>query len=798
MTDGRLDTVLRHLRRLAREPDGGDLTDRQLLQRFAAGGDEAAFAALVQRHGPMVLGVGRRLLGAADAEDAFQATFLVLARRAQAVQWQDSVGGWLYAVAYRIARRSRADAARRRARERQPGGRTAAEPPDELLRWELRRVLDEELSRLPAKYRSPLLLCYLEGKTNEEAARLLGWPIGSMSRRLARGRQLLRDRLIRRGLALTAAALAGLLAEEAGAGGLPAPLAAGTLRAAVTFAAGATPAAGPVSVPAAALAEGVLHSMPSTRILTAVIVLVVLGVLGVGTGLFLHGAARPDGNVGTRGQGTPAAASDKEEKTAAGRPDAADIRSPVRILLFAAAPTRDYQFARSLFVRDVDRKRAELSIRLQDGPGGAQDVPPERLLKDFPASLRTRPGTADQAESRYADLARYDVVVAFDPDWTKVKPEQLELLEKWVRLNGGGLIVAAGPVNTLWLARPAAGREKLKPLLDLYPVDLEDARLVESARSTTDPWRLNFSGAGPGMSFLKLDEAGQNPLAGWEEFFGGRPRGDAAAAGQAPERGFFTFYPVKAVKPNATVVATFSDPQARLADGKEMPYLVSAPHGNGRVVYLGSGETWRLREYSATYHERFWTGMVRYAAAGSLGRLVAAGKLSLANLSDEEKEVLWTDLMRRDAPAVSRAYCTLTAVPAQTVPFLAERLKPVTDADLEGLTRALADLDSEQFAVREGATRDLERLGVLAEPALRESLSRPSTSLEARTRIQAVLGKLEAKELSRGRRALRGIDALEETGTPEARRLLEKLAGGTDRSQVTRAAKAALERSARP
>lgn len=189
-------------------PPGGDSTDRQLLERFATEREEAAFAALVRRHGAVVLGVCRRELGCEhDAEEVFQATFLALARRAALVPWQDSVRHWLLAVARRLSLRARCSA-RRPGR----GGHGDAEclevcdprsdPPTTAAFRETRLILDEELGQLPEKYRAPLVLCYLEGKTNEQAACELGWRPGSMSRRLSRARAQLRERLSRRGLAL--------------------------------------------------------------------------------------------------------------------------------------------------------------------------------------------------------------------------------------------------------------------------------------------------------------------------------------------------------------------------------------------------------------------------------------------------------------------------------------------------------------------------------------------------------------------------------------------------------------------
>src|SRR5262249_52281674 len=160
-----LSTVLRHLRHLIGPASPGEVTDGHLLHRFVTGRDEAAFAALVQRHGPLVLGVCRRLLrDANDAEDVFQATFLVLVRKARSLDRRGSLAGWLYTVAYRLALRLRADAARRREHERQAATMSPTEPRNDAAWKELAALLDEELNHLPEKYRTPLVLCYLQGK----------------------------------------------------------------------------------------------------------------------------------------------------------------------------------------------------------------------------------------------------------------------------------------------------------------------------------------------------------------------------------------------------------------------------------------------------------------------------------------------------------------------------------------------------------------------------------------------------------------------------------------------------------
>jgi RNA polymerase sigma factor (sigma-70 family) len=196
--------VVRFLRRFQSGFPGVPDSDEQLLARFVRGREEPAFGALVRRHGPMVFGVCRRLLGHwQDAEDACQATFLVLARHAGSIRKPGSLASWLYGVAVRVANKARSAALRRRQEEQQAPGRIADSALPDAAWRELRAILDEELIRLPERYRAPLVLCYLEGTTNEAAARQLGCTKGTVSSRLARARDLLRRRLTRRGLALS-------------------------------------------------------------------------------------------------------------------------------------------------------------------------------------------------------------------------------------------------------------------------------------------------------------------------------------------------------------------------------------------------------------------------------------------------------------------------------------------------------------------------------------------------------------------------------------------------------------------
>jgi RNA polymerase sigma-70 factor (ECF subfamily) len=256
--------VVRYLRRLAEPERAGEPTDGQLLRRFVSG-EEEAFALLVRRHGPMVLGVCRRVLGnASDADDAFQATFLVLARGAGKVRQSASLAGWLYRVAFRAARKMKSSTDRRRLREQQAG---QSAPPDPYPTWtEVRAVLDEELARLPERERQPLVMCYLQGLTQEEAAARLGWPRGTLKRRLEKGRDVLRHRLLRRGLGPAAAAWVAVGAEQLLAGTVPDMLKTGTVAGAAAFAAHCVVPAGAVPAQAVALAEGVMRTMFATKL----------------------------------------------------------------------------------------------------------------------------------------------------------------------------------------------------------------------------------------------------------------------------------------------------------------------------------------------------------------------------------------------------------------------------------------------------------------------------------------------------------------------------------------------------
>jgi RNA polymerase sigma factor (sigma-70 family) len=249
--------LLRFIRSIGSAAWEQEATDSQLLARFLRQRDEAAFLALFRRHGPMVWSVCRRALGDTNAaEDAFQATFLVFLRKADSLGRPELLAGYLHGIACRTAAGAKSLRARQRAREAQQSVEVAVEDDGEAEWRELRPVLDEELQRLPEKYRAPLVLCYLEGQTYGEAARTLGWKEGTVSGRLARARELMRHRLGRRGLALSAGSLVSLLPCAAPAATIPGSLEQATFRAFL----------GEVSPQAAALSKGVLHAMLLTKV----------------------------------------------------------------------------------------------------------------------------------------------------------------------------------------------------------------------------------------------------------------------------------------------------------------------------------------------------------------------------------------------------------------------------------------------------------------------------------------------------------------------------------------------------
>ncbi len=309
----RLGAVLQHLRKISAKEDSCKLRDQELLQCFVAHRDEAAFEVLLARHGPMVLNVCRRVLPEQHlVEDAFQATFLVLVRKASSIGKRELLTNWLYGVAYRTAARAKVEAAKRRARENAVPPKQAPDPLAEISARELLAVLDEELSALPAQYRGPLVLCYLEGKTRDEAAHQSGWSLATLARRLDRGREILKARMDRRGLGLPMTLFSVILVGGTASASVPPSLAASTVAAVAVTVGGKTVTAGVISTNVIALTEGVLKTMFFTKLKTAMAMLLLIGMLGAGVGTALI-TSRTQAQPPAKGASSPAATAQADD-----------------------------------------------------------------------------------------------------------------------------------------------------------------------------------------------------------------------------------------------------------------------------------------------------------------------------------------------------------------------------------------------------------------------------------------------------------------------------------------------------
>jgi RNA polymerase sigma factor (sigma-70 family) len=286
MTNGQINRLLEDLRKSARLREDTDCSDGELLGAFVVHRDQAAFEGLLRRHGPMVLGVCHRLLGKShDAEDAFQATFLVLACKAATVVPREAVGNWLYGVAYRTALNARRANAQRGAKEKQVKHMPhPAVTPEEVTWQELQAILDRELNRLGDKYRLPVILCDLEGRTRKEVARQLRIPEGTLSNRLTTARQTLAKRLARVGITLPGTMITAILTPEAMSAVVPASLLGSTLKAATSVATGQAITTTIASAKVVALTKGVLKAMLLSKLKTSlVLALAALCLIAVGT-----------------------------------------------------------------------------------------------------------------------------------------------------------------------------------------------------------------------------------------------------------------------------------------------------------------------------------------------------------------------------------------------------------------------------------------------------------------------------------------------------------------------------------
>jgi RNA polymerase sigma factor (sigma-70 family) len=834
MTHASLRPVLQRLRRLAAPAVGP--TDRQLLERFGAYREEEAFDLLVRRHGPMVLGVCRRILRQEeDAEDAFQATFLVLARKAAALVWQESVGGWLYEVASRTALKARAQAARRRDLERQAQPMSPTESPDVLAGRELQGLLDEEVRRLPEKYRAPVVLCYLEGKSHAEAARQLGWPTGTVKGRLSRARQRLRARLARRGLTLAAVAVAPLVADELRAAAVPAALGASTVAGALPFAAGVGAGCGVVSARALVLAEAVGHGLAAGRLRLAAL-LVALAVVTVGAGLLAAG-----GKEGRPPAGPPGA---RERAEAPGPKSPAGPRARLQVL------------------RERLAERAGGNARSEAAVAAGLDWLARHQAADGHWSLSrfaeaghcdcTGQGadsalTSDAAGTafgllaflgagithRSADQPRHAAVVERGLTYLRHKETKEGEFDGVMYTNA---LATMALCEAYGLTADPALREPAQRAVD-YSVRAQDPQL--------GGWRYRpRQGSDTSVTGWEVQALVRARLAGLD-----LPRKTLDGATrwldscEAPDGSYGYVAPQPAVSTTAVGLLC----RQYLGWGRRAPTLrqglarldalTPGPSGNlyrdyyvSQVLHNAGGPRWdrwnrSMRDGLVAAqskgddpnhpHEKgSWTpGGDVYGKAGGRLMITALALRTLEvyydtdllraarpprELKAADLRALWADLASEDVPRARQAMWDLIGAPGQAVPLLKEQLHPSgATVDQQRLQRAAAELDDDSFAVRQRAAAELEKAGELAEPVLRQLLEGKPTP-EVRRRAEDLLAEIAGRADSpEGRREARALEALEFSDTPEAWQLLEALARGTPEARRTREAKAALGRLGR-
>jgi RNA polymerase sigma factor (sigma-70 family) len=784
MPDNPIRVIVPRLRELVSAQDS-QISDRDLLHRFSDERDEAAFAEIVRRHAPMLLRVSQRVLrNTHDAEEIAQATFLLLAQKAASMRWHDSVSGWLFQTAYRLSLKARTAAHRRAHHESRATPAPPADPLVDLNVRELQTVLDEELSGLPEKYRSPIILCCLEGRSRDEAADCLGWPLAKVKDRLERGRERLRCRLARRGVLLSTALTSAWLLESPALAGLSPHT---ITRGALSLATGEATLATLLPPHMFALVKGGTTTMLVCR----------LTILAAALGLALGTAAAvtrlPDDPPPTPAQASkkkPAPAEAVAAKEAApAQPEALPLvghKGAVNAVAFARVRKTVATAGSDGTVRIWNSVTGDLIHKL-DQPGkpvGVAFSPDGKML-------------AAVSVGKGGEVVVWDAVTGKKVWRNASTPPGRNL--------GGGGGVAFSPDGSMVMAGMAGG-------------------VTMGFQAAAGIVFFAFRASRGGGTAVAYSADGKTVVVGDD---GGAVQQVDSATGRALRiwRG----------KNNVTALAFFpTGTRVAVADGskalrildittgkeetrfesKEEVVTLAVSAGARRLATAGAGGAVLLWDTAGKQERRFSAGGAVNALAFSPDgkQLATAGAdgVILWNLTRDDKplprdfklsakelEARWADLASDDGGKAYAAMRYLRADPARSLPFLQKRLTPKdTGPDPKKVKQLIADLDSDEFKKRESAAKELEDLGEAVESAMRDALA-AKPSLEVTRRLERLLKRLEDQRqtlTAEQQRDVRALRVLEQVGTPEAKKLLEALSKKATGWWVRREATQALLR----